>query len=175
MNKVQSMADGWKSKMDRVSSEKEITQAKLTSVEVQLWVAKEEADKRSQLNNELRAELSSERDALGKEYEAIKSKLDTTSADVEEMVAQYKADVEAAEACLKTNAEYIRRLSRRETLKEIHARGFDLLSEIEEAKKLEVEAKKLSETEGAEDSEGSEESEGSNDSGAESGPDEDQA
>ncbi|XP_070034607.1 uncharacterized protein [Nicotiana tomentosiformis] len=154
---------------DWLASEKETAQAKLASVQVQLWVAKEKADKRSQLKDELRAYLISaltERDALSKEYEAINSKLNTTYADTEEMVAQYKADVKAAEARLKTNAEYMRRLSRRETLEEIHARGFDLSAEIEEAKKLEAKAKKLYEPEGAEDSEGSEESEGSDDFGA---------
>lgn len=82
-----------------------------------------------------------EGDALRREYEALKSKLDTTSADAEEMVAQYKADVEGAETRLKTNIEYVKRMSRRETLKEIHARGFDLSAEIEEVKNLDAEEK----------------------------------
>ncbi|XP_009588515.1 uncharacterized protein [Nicotiana tomentosiformis] len=164
------MADGWKSKMDMLASEKEIAQAKLESVEVQLQVEKEKADKRSHLNEDLQAQLSlavDERDTLGREYEAIKSKLDITCTDAEEMVAQYKADIEAAETRLKMNAEYMRWLSRRETLKEIHARGFDLSVEIEEAIKIEAEAKKLSEPEGSEDSEGSVGSEGSDGSGDE--------
>ncbi|XP_033511836.1 uncharacterized protein [Nicotiana tomentosiformis] len=178
MNEVQAMTDGWKRKMDRLASEKETAQAQLASVEVQLQVAKEKANKWSQLNNELRSQLSSalaERDALGKECEAIKSQLCTTSADAEEMVAQYRADVEAAEAHLKTTAEYVRRLSRRETLEEIHARGFDKSAEIEEAKRLEVKAKKLAEPEDEGSSEGSEEPEGLGGSGDEAGSGEDQA
>ncbi|XP_070043199.1 uncharacterized protein [Nicotiana tomentosiformis] len=161
------MADGWKIKMDR-----------LASVELQIRVAKEKADKLSQLNDELRAQLSSalvERGALGSECEAIKARLCTTSTDAEEMVAQYTTDVEAAEASLKTTVDYVRRVSRRETLEEIHARGFDLSSEIEEAKRLEVEAKKLSDPEDEEGSKGSEESESPDGAGNWSGSGEDQA
>ncbi|XP_070057296.1 uncharacterized protein [Nicotiana tomentosiformis] len=111
MNEIQAIADGWKSEMDLLATEKETAQSKLSSVEVQLRVAKEKDGKRSPLNDGLRAQLSSvvaQRDALGREYEVMKSKLETIFVDAEEMVAQYKADVEAAEARLKTNAEYIR-------------------------------------------------------------------
>lgn len=51
--------------------------------------------------------------------------------------------MEAAEICLRTKAEYIKRLSRRETFEEVHARDFDLSAEIEEAKRFEGEAKEL--------------------------------
>ncbi|XP_070009162.1 uncharacterized protein [Nicotiana sylvestris] len=115
--------------MDRLDSEKETAQAQLASIKVQLRVVKQKVDKRSYLNDELRAQLISalaERDALGNECEAIKSQLHTISHDAEEMVAQYKTNVEAVEAHPKTTAEYVRQLSRRETLKEIHARDFDL-------------------------------------------------
>nr|XP_033515272.1 uncharacterized protein LOC117279777 [Nicotiana tomentosiformis] len=128
----------------------------------------------SQLNDDLRAQLSSvvaEWDALRSEYEALKSKLDTTSADVDKMMAQYKADVEASETRLKTKAKYMKLLSRRETLEEIQARGFDLSVKIEEAKRLKAEKKELYEAEGSKGSEGSE---GSDGSGDESGPGKDQ-
>ncbi|XP_070035487.1 tropomyosin-like [Nicotiana tomentosiformis] len=139
MDEIQVMADGWKSKMDMLASEKEIAQAKLSSMEVQLWVAKEKDDTRAQKNEDLRTQLGlaiAGRDALGKELEITTSGLDITSVDADEIVAQYKAEVEAVEAHLKTTAEYVRHLSRRETLEEIHARGFDLSTEIEEAKDL---------------------------------------
>lgn len=77
--------------MHRLASEKESAKAELVSVENQLWVVKDKADKWFQLNNSLRAQLSSaiaERDALGREYEALKTKLDITSTDVKKMVAQ---------------------------------------------------------------------------------------
>ncbi|XP_070057711.1 uncharacterized protein [Nicotiana tomentosiformis] len=164
------MAYGWKRKINLLALEKETAKAKLVSVEVQLWVAKEKADKWSQLNDDLRGQLSSvvtERDALGREYEAVKSKLATTSANADEVVAQYKADVEATEVRLKAMTEYMKRLSRREKLKEIHTQGFDLSAEIEEARKSEVEAKKLYEPDGSEGLEGSD------GSGEESNPGED--
>ncbi|XP_070049547.1 uncharacterized protein [Nicotiana tomentosiformis] len=151
--------------------EKEVEKAKLASVENQLRVVKDKVDKWSQLNDDLRAQLSSaitERDSLGREYAALRSKLDMTSTDAEEIMSQYKDDLEAAETHLRTKTEYIKRLSRRETLEEIHARGFDLSTEIEEARRLEE--KELYEPECPEGSGGSEASDGS---GGESGPDED--
>ncbi|XP_070040129.1 uncharacterized protein [Nicotiana tomentosiformis] len=89
-----------------------------------------------------------ERDTLGKKLEIMRSKLEATSADADEMVAQYKADVKAAEARQKTIAEYVRWLSRKETLEEIHARGFNLSVVIEEAKRLKVKDKRLAEPRG---------------------------
>ncbi|XP_070017476.1 uncharacterized protein [Nicotiana sylvestris] len=89
INKVQAMSDRWKRKIDQLASEKETAQAQQASVEVQLMVLKDKANKRSRLNNELRAQLSSalaEQDALGNECEAIKAQLSTTSTDTEEMV-----------------------------------------------------------------------------------------
>ncbi|XP_070041558.1 uncharacterized protein [Nicotiana tomentosiformis] len=129
MDEIHVMADWWKNKMNLLVSEKETAQAKLSLVEVQLRVAKEKADTRTQQKEDLQARLGSaiaERDALGKELQIMRSRLEATLTDADEMVAQYKADVEAAEARLKTTAEYVRRLSRREILEEIHARGFDL-------------------------------------------------
>ncbi|XP_070055399.1 uncharacterized protein [Nicotiana tomentosiformis] len=117
MDEIQVIADGWKSKMDLLTSEKKTAQAKLSSVEVQHQVAKEKADTRAQ-NEDLRTQLGSaiaEWDALGKELEIKRSKLEINSVDADEMVAQYKPDVEAAEARLKTTTEYVRRLSLRET------------------------------------------------------------
>ncbi|XP_070046330.1 uncharacterized protein [Nicotiana tomentosiformis] len=172
MDEIQVMADGWKNKMDLLASEKETAEAKMSSVEVQLRVAKEKADAWARQNEDLQAQLGSaiaERDALGKELEITMSKLEATLVDTDEMVAQYKADFKAAEARLKTTAEYMRRLSRWETVEEILARGFDLSTEIEEAKRLEVEAKRLDEHLGEEGSEGSEESEYPDSSGDELG------
>ncbi|XP_070015311.1 uncharacterized protein [Nicotiana sylvestris] len=127
--------------MDLLASEKETVKAELASVENQLQVAKDKADKWSQLNDDILAQLSStvaERDALCREYEAMKSKLDTTSTDAKEMMAQYKANVVAVETRLKSKVEYVKRLTRKETLEETHARSFDLSTEIKDDKKLEV-------------------------------------
>ncbi|XP_070050604.1 uncharacterized protein [Nicotiana tomentosiformis] len=69
-------------------------------------------------------------------------------------IAVYRADAEAAQMEAReavdiadTRAHWIAELakyrSRRETLEEIHARGFDLTEEIKKAKELEVEAEAL--------------------------------
>ncbi|XP_070041180.1 uncharacterized protein [Nicotiana tomentosiformis] len=134
MDEVKATTEVWKGRMDLLALEKEAAKAELASVENQLRVAKDKVDKWSQLSDDLQAPLNSaitEWDALGQEYAALRSKVDATSADAEEMVVQYKADVEAAETRLKTKTEYIKWLSRRETLEEIHARGFDLSAEME--------------------------------------------
>ncbi|XP_070057744.1 uncharacterized protein [Nicotiana tomentosiformis] len=181
MNEVQAMADVGKGKIDQLDSEEETAQEQLASVEVQLRVTKEKADKQAQLNEKLRAQMNSalaELDALGSECEAVKAQIRTASADAEEMVAQYRANGEVPETRLKTNVEYMKQLSRRETLEEIHTRGFDLSAEIEEAKMLEVKAKKLARPEDEEGSEGSnkpEGEEGPDGSGNEVGSSEDRA
>lgn len=105
MAEIQVMADGLKSKIH------EIAQAKMSLVDVQLWVAKEKDDTRAQQNEDFRTQLSSviaERDALGKELETTRSRLEITLTDDDEMVAQYKVDVEAFEARLRTTTEYVR-------------------------------------------------------------------
>ncbi|XP_070014989.1 MAR-binding filament-like protein 1-1 [Nicotiana sylvestris] len=168
----------WNGRMNLLASEKEIMKAELASVENKLWIAKDKADKWSRLNDDLREQLNSfviDRDALGREYAALRSKLDTTSADTKEMMAQHKADMEATETRLKTKTEYIKRLSRRETLEEIHAHSFGLSSKIEEARRLKAEENELYEPQSHEVFESSEGSEGSDISGNESSPGEDQA
>nr|XP_009804574.1 PREDICTED: uncharacterized protein LOC104249792 [Nicotiana sylvestris] len=170
MDEVKATTEAWKGMMDLLISEKEDIKEELASVKDQLRVAKDKADKWSRINDKLRTQLKStikEWDALGQEYTTLRSILEATSIDsfeVKEMLAQYKADVEVAEARLKTKTEYVKRLSWRETIEEIHAQGFDLLTDIEEAKKLEVKVKELYEPVGPEGSEGSSD---------ESSPDED--
>ncbi|XP_075085107.1 uncharacterized protein LOC142168336 [Nicotiana tabacum] len=77
------------------------------------------------------------------------------------MLDQYKADVEVVETHLRTKTEYMKRMSRRETLGEIPTRGFNLSAKIEEAKRLVAEAKEHYEPECSKSSEGSEGSGGS--------------
>nr|XP_018628969.1 uncharacterized protein LOC104104247 [Nicotiana tomentosiformis]XP_033514083.1 uncharacterized protein LOC104104247 [Nicotiana tomentosiformis]XP_033514084.1 uncharacterized protein LOC104104247 [Nicotiana tomentosiformis]XP_033514085.1 uncharacterized protein LOC104104247 [Nicotiana tomentosiformis] len=177
MDEVKAMAEGWKGKMDRLASEKETAREQLASVEVQLRVAEAWAQRIEDLRSQLGLAIA-EHDALGKELETTKSASEITRADAAEMVAQYRADAEAAQDRLKVTVEYMKWLSRREALEEAHARGFDLSAEIENAKRLEVEAKKLADPEGEEGSKGSgepEDGEDPNGSGDEAGFGEDQA
>ncbi|XP_070007916.1 uncharacterized protein [Nicotiana sylvestris] len=133
IDEVKATTEAWEGSMDLLASEKEDTKVELTSAEYQLRMAKNKADKWSRLNDKLRAQLNStvmERDALSQEYAALRSKLDVTSidsSDVGEMLVQYKANVEVVEARLKMNIEYVKRLSWRESLEEIHARGTNMV------------------------------------------------
>ncbi|XP_070004419.1 uncharacterized protein [Nicotiana sylvestris] len=109
--------------------------------------------------------------------EAAKSEVKAAKADADAVVAIYQADVEAAQIRAKEVAEatqirakevfeaaqvqaegvveHAKCQSRRETLEEIHARGFDLTTEIENAKELEVEARKLAYPDDDDDESGS--------------------
>uniref|UniRef100_A0A1S3ZAU6 Myosin heavy chain, embryonic smooth muscle isoform-like n=1 Tax=Nicotiana tabacum TaxID=4097 RepID=A0A1S3ZAU6_TOBAC len=144
-------AEEWRGRMDRLALEKENAQAQLASAEAQLQAAEEEKDDaRSQRVEELQSQLSSvvfDRETIAKELKVAKSVVEETKADVDEMVAQYKADGEAAQA-----------------FEEVHARSFDLSAEDESAKGFEAEAKKLAYPKDEEDSEGSDESRGGEDS-----------
>ncbi|XP_019256719.1 PREDICTED: uncharacterized protein LOC109235182 [Nicotiana attenuata] len=94
------------------------------------------------------------------ELEAAKSEAKAVKANTDEVVAVYKADAEGAQARAKDIFEYAKRQSRRETLEEIHAHGFDLSTEIENAKELEDEARRLACPQDDDDSKGLCEAEG---------------
>lgn len=99
--------------------------------------------------------------AQAKRIEELETRLAEAKAEVEsskvmadKSIAVYRADAEAsqmeareaadtADARAHWVAELAKYRSRRETLEEIHARGFDLTEEIKKAKKLEAEAKAL--------------------------------
>lgn len=101
-----------------------------------------------------------------------------TRAYADEMVAQYKADVEAAQDRLKDIIEYVKWQSRREALEDVYSWGFNLSIEIENAKGFESEAKKFAYIEDEGDSEGSggsRDREDPNCPGDEAGSGEDQA
>ncbi|XP_070050724.1 uncharacterized protein [Nicotiana tomentosiformis] len=106
MNELKALAKMLRSRMNLLALKHEATKDDLVSVKDRLQVARDKADKWSRLNDELQAQLDSavsELDDLGREYTVLKSKLEATSIDsseVEEMLAQYKTDVEIAETCL---------------------------------------------------------------------------
>ncbi|XP_070056786.1 protein MLP1 homolog [Nicotiana tomentosiformis] len=127
----------WKQSMGRFASEKDVVRAQLSSVERQLQRVKVENLARAQKVEELETRLSAE--------------LARSTSEAEVLVAFYRADAEAAntrekeisdaaEVRLSRVADHARRQSRRETLEEVHARGFDLTADIERSKVLEDEA-----------------------------------
>ncbi|XP_070057357.1 uncharacterized protein [Nicotiana tomentosiformis] len=174
---VKPEAEEWKRNMDRLASEKDIAQAQLASTEVQLRAVKEKALVQAKKIEEFQSQLSSfvsNQENLAKDLEMAKSEAKVVKVDADEMVAVYKADVEEAQVRAKDIIEHAKRQSRRETLEEIHAWGFDLSTEIESAKELEVEAKKLAYPKDDKESEDSGESKGGGDpEGDDAAPDED--
>ncbi|XP_019263719.1 PREDICTED: uncharacterized protein LOC109241433 [Nicotiana attenuata] len=131
---------GWKQHMDRLASEKYTLRAQLTSIERQLQNEKGESLARSQKIEELEAKSAVEIAKVKSEAEAF--------------VASYRADAEAAniraqeisiaaEVKLSCALDHARKQSRRETLEEVHARGFDLSPDIKKAKILDDEAAAL--------------------------------
>ncbi|XP_070035582.1 uncharacterized protein [Nicotiana tomentosiformis] len=94
-----------------------------------------------------------------------KSDAEKAKADADALVAVYRADAEAAQVQAREAAEsadirayWVTELakcrSRRETLEEIHAHGFDLAEEIKRAKELEANAEALV-SDGDDDNDGS--------------------
>ncbi|XP_070049444.1 uncharacterized protein [Nicotiana tomentosiformis] len=144
---------GWKESMDRFASEKEAARAQLSLVESQLRGMKDKSTTQAKKIEELEARLASE---LAK----AKSEAEKAKAEAEAIVAVYRADakvaqVQAREATktAQTRAHWIveiamkekstsqekkiEELEARETLEEIHARGFDLTDEIIKAREHE--------------------------------------
>ncbi|XP_070049618.1 uncharacterized protein [Nicotiana tomentosiformis] len=162
-------------------AELEVARKEHADLIAQLRAAKEKSKNQSQKVEELQSQISSvvsDRETHAKELKAAKLVVEVTKAYADEMVAQYKANVEAAQDQLKDTIEYVKWQSRREALGEIHARGFDLSTEVKNAKVFKVEAKKLAYPEDEEDSEGSDGSRGGEDSdgtGNEAGSGGDQA
>ncbi|XP_070036957.1 uncharacterized protein [Nicotiana tomentosiformis] len=133
--------------MDRFAAEKEAARAQLSSVESQLRGIKENSLAQAKKIEELEARLAFE---LAK----AKSKAEKAKAEAEVIMAVYRSDAEAAQVqageaaeTTQTRAHWIAELakcqSRRETLEEIHARGFNLTDEIIKAKEYEADARAL--------------------------------
>ncbi|XP_070043160.1 uncharacterized protein [Nicotiana tomentosiformis] len=138
---------GWKDGMDRLSAEKETAREQLSSAENELHSMKEKFSVQARKIEELEARLSSE---LAK----AKSDAKKAKANADAFVAVYRANAEASQVQVreaaetaKTQAHWAAELakcqSRRETLNEIHARGFDLTEEIKRDKELEADAEAL--------------------------------
>ncbi|XP_070054483.1 uncharacterized protein [Nicotiana tomentosiformis] len=135
---------GWNEGMDRFTTEKETALSKLSSAKSRLRGMREKSSIQAKKIEELEARLATE---LAKS----KSEADKAKAEAEAIVAMYRTDAEAAQVQAiesaetpQTRAYWIAELakfqSRRETLEEIHTRGFDLTNEIVNAREHEAEA-----------------------------------
>ncbi|XP_019266905.1 PREDICTED: spindle assembly abnormal protein 6-like [Nicotiana attenuata] len=151
VDQIKADCDRWKENMDRLAAEKEATLAKLSSAEVELWGVKEKSSAQAKRIEELEAELAE-----------AKAEVEKTKITAEKSIAVYLADAEAAQTQLREASNRERRSndlakcqSRRETLEEIHARGYDLSKEIAQAKALEADARLLISSDDGDDDEGS--------------------
>ncbi|XP_070056827.1 interactor of constitutive active ROPs 3-like [Nicotiana tomentosiformis] len=108
MDEVKAMVEESMGKLDRLALEKETAQEQLASAEAQLRVAREKAEARSQKIKDLQSQLGSaaaERDTLAQKLKAAKSVVEITRSNAKEIVAQYKANAEAAQDRLKVITE----------------------------------------------------------------------
>ncbi|XP_070043146.1 uncharacterized protein [Nicotiana tomentosiformis] len=148
---------GWKEDMYRFAAEKETALSQLSSAESQLRGIKEKNSIHAKRIEELEARLASE---LAK----AKSKFEKAKAEAEAIVFVYRADAEATQVqerkeaeTARTRAYWIAELakcqSRRETLEEIYAWGFDLSDEITKAREQEVDARALASSDDDDDAE----------------------
>ncbi|XP_019238874.1 PREDICTED: cingulin-like [Nicotiana attenuata] len=125
VNMMRAETLGWKQNMERLASEKDAARAQLSLAESQLQGIKEE------------------RSAQAKKIEELEARLAAEHAKVKSEAEKVKADAEAAQNRAFWIAELTKCQYRRETLEEIHARGFDLTDDSRKAKELEDDAKAL--------------------------------
>ncbi|XP_070032096.1 uncharacterized protein [Nicotiana tomentosiformis] len=144
---IQAESLKWKDGMDCFATEKEASRAQLSSVENQLQSMMEKNSVQVRRIEELEAQLAFELSKAESDAEKAKANADA-------FMAIYRADAEAAQIQAReaveianTRAHWVAELakcqSRRGTLEEIHARGFDLTEEIKRAKELEADAEAL--------------------------------
>ncbi|XP_070022359.1 uncharacterized protein [Nicotiana sylvestris] len=131
---------GLKQHMDRLALEKDTLQEHLTSIEHQLQRIKEESLSRSRKIEELEAKSVVELAKAKSDAEAFVSSYQDDAEDANTRAKDISA---AAEFKLLCSLDHARRQSWRETLEEVHARGFNLSVNIEKAKTLEEEAAAL--------------------------------
>ncbi|XP_070054053.1 kinesin-like protein KIN-14N [Nicotiana tomentosiformis] len=118
VDQVKADCDRWMDNMDRLDVEKETSLAKRSSAEVQLRGVKEKSSAQAKRIKELETGLAE-----------AKAEIEKTKVMAYKSISMYRANVETQ--------------MQRETLEEIHTRGFDLSEEIARAKVIEAEARQL--------------------------------
>ncbi|XP_019225901.1 PREDICTED: flagellar attachment zone protein 1-like [Nicotiana attenuata] len=136
---------GCRQGMDNLASEKETLREQLDSLERQFQSVKEEILARYRKIGELKAKSAGELAKAISDTEAIMS---SYRGDAEVANAQAKEISSAAEVKLSSALDHARQQSRRVTLEEVRACGFDLSADIEREKILEEEVATLLSNEG---------------------------
>ncbi|XP_070040816.1 uncharacterized protein [Nicotiana tomentosiformis] len=143
VDQIKVECDRWKETINRLAAEKETILAKLSSANVQLRRVKQKGSAQAKRIEDLETRLAE-----------AKADIESSKVMVDKSIAVYRADAEAAQMEAREAAdtadsqehwvaELAKCRSRRETLEEIHARGFDLAEEIKRGKELEVDAEAL--------------------------------
>ncbi|XP_070005104.1 uncharacterized protein [Nicotiana sylvestris] len=156
----------------KLAANKKVVTAQLTSVETQLRGIKAKGLAQGRKIEEVEEELARAR----VEAAQAKAEVEKTKATTDKAIAMYLRDAAVVQAEFrvafdreKLSNDLAKCQAQRETLEEIHARGFNLTEEIAEAKAQETDARFLvssddevvvSSTEGREGEEGSSEEEG---------------
>ncbi|XP_070013456.1 uncharacterized protein [Nicotiana sylvestris] len=120
--------------------------------------AKEKNSSQAKKITELEVKLAE----VGVEVAEARSEVEKTKATADKTVVVYLRDAEAAQTEIRETSNWekwsnvlAKCQSRRETLEEIHARGFDLIEEIAQARAFEVDARFLVSSSSDDDDEGS--------------------
>ncbi|XP_070024919.1 uncharacterized protein [Nicotiana sylvestris] len=139
--------------MDQLVADKEAVTSQLASAEAQLRGIKAKGLAQARKIEGLEAELAKTRaEAAQTKAEAIQAKAEAekTKVAADKSIAIYSREVVAIQAELREASDWEIRgnelskcQARRETLEEIHARGFNLAVEIAEAKAWETDARFL--------------------------------
>ncbi|XP_070048459.1 uncharacterized protein [Nicotiana tomentosiformis] len=143
VDQIRAECNQWKETIDRLAAEKETILAKLLSADVQLRNVKQKVLAQTKKIDELEMRLAE-----------AKAEVESSKVLADKSIAVYRADAEAAQVEAREAAkiadardhwvaELVKCRSRRETLEEIHARGFDLTEEVRKAKELEAEVEAL--------------------------------
>ncbi|XP_070008473.1 uncharacterized protein [Nicotiana sylvestris] len=150
VDQIKADCDRWKENMDHLAAEKEVALDKLSSAEVQLRGIIEKNSAQAKRVEELEPALAE-----------AKAEAEETKIATDKSITVYLADVEAAQTQLREASDRERRSndmakwkSRRETLEEIHTRGFDLSKEITQANALEADVRFLVSSDDDDDDEG---------------------
>ncbi|XP_070046814.1 KNR4/SMI1 homolog [Nicotiana tomentosiformis] len=155
VDQIKAECNLWKETIDRMAAEKETILAKLLSADVELRRIKQKGSAQAKRIEELEAWL----------VEA-KAEVESSKVMADKSIVVYYVDAEAAQMEAReavdiadTRAHWIAELakcrSRRDTLEEIQARGFDLAEEIKKAKELEAEGEALASDGDDDDDDGS--------------------
>ncbi|XP_070015757.1 uncharacterized protein [Nicotiana sylvestris] len=144
VDQVQAGCNNWKAKMDTLVVAKNDALAKVSALEVQLRNAQGINLVQAGRIAELEAGLAKAKDEgveVRAEAREIQAKADRTVTIYLKDATDAQMELRGSSDQEKRSNDYARRRSRRETLEEIHAKGFDLSEEIEQAKADEADAK----------------------------------